>query len=421
MIYRIFFILSIFSVAISCGNNDANSSSNTNIDVSDTSDASDASDASTEICNDELISAIFVHDGVSEGTIETLSEEEEIFTSTITLPNNNEAPFLYVSFSEQTLINQDLTDQDALDGDWDMAFRSDFIRLNSGISGTGTAEITGIIGSRFNDIDETTNLNIFRVDELASECALPEEATSAFIEGIGDWHSEYTSRIYVLKTADGKLLKLSIDQFEQTEETTTYTLTWGPVVTLGCDEQAVYERAFPLVDQVNSFGIEVTLDDDRYYATIDATAGGREEVRNNPFLYIDLDNAEQVMITDKEAYENTDWDIAVRRVVFRVNGGVSGPGSVKVARLNASSLDEVSIIPPYENFTTDQYVDEECIIIADQMNNPETAIGIWFSFASGSLSSDSYVYLIETTEGELMKFHIITYEDGIYEVEWEVM
>ena len=64
---------------------------------------------------------------------------------------------------------------------------------------------------------------------------------------------------------------------------------------------------------------------------IDATAGGFGASADNPankFAYFNLATNDVVELTDEEATASTDWHIAFKRTITKLNGGVSGPGTV---------------------------------------------------------------------------------------------
>jgi len=65
---------------------------------------------------------------------------------------------------------------------------------------------------------------------------------------------------------------------------------------------------------------------------VDATAGGRGAAPGdavNKYTYFDLDNGEVVNLTDVQAKTNLEWDVAFKRTNFKLNGGVSGEGTVE--------------------------------------------------------------------------------------------
>jgi len=65
---------------------------------------------------------------------------------------------------------------------------------------------------------------------------------------------------------------------------------------------------------------------------IDATAGGRGAASDDPankYTYFNLATDTVLELTDAEAATSSDWHIAFKRTNFKLNGGASGPGSVK--------------------------------------------------------------------------------------------
>jgi hypothetical protein len=64
---------------------------------------------------------------------------------------------------------------------------------------------------------------------------------------------------------------------------------------------------------------------------IDASAGGVSAEPGDPankYTYLDLSAGEVVDLTDEQAQDSTNWDIAFKRSTVILNGGVSGPGAV---------------------------------------------------------------------------------------------
>ncbi len=67
---------------------------------------------------------------------------------------------------------------------------------------------------------------------------------------------------------------------------------------------------------------------------VDATAGGVGAAASDPknrYTYLNLDSGQVVALSDVEATTSSDWHVAFKRSNVKLNGGVSGPGSVKGA------------------------------------------------------------------------------------------
>ena len=90
-----------------------------------------------------------------------------------------------------------------------------------------------------------------------------------------------------------------------------------------------------------------------------------------------------LQLTDVQALENTDWDIAVKRSVIRVNGGDSGPGNFLVARLEPMDWDDIENEPPESNiWNTDEFMTETCEPITVGRGVVSTAFGEWYNTSS---------------------------------------
>src|SRR5262245_32374398 len=126
----------------------------------------------------------------------------------------------------------------------------------------------------------------------------------------------------------------------------------------GCEPTAALPFEWRPIDEVSTGQINlVTNATGTTSGTIDATAGGTAAAADNPYIYIDLQNNTKVDITDVDAYTQSAWDIAFKRYVILANGGDSGPGNVAVAFVAATSLPDVTTVPPENQFATDDWSD----------------------------------------------------------------
>lgn len=161
---------------------------------------------------------------------------------------------------------------------------------------------------------------------------------------------------------------------------------------------------------------------------IDANAGGYQQASSNPFVYVNLGTGERVDITDIEAFERTDWDLAFRRTAIRTNSGDSGPGDVSLAQLNDTSFGEVDSAPSDESeYFQDVSYDEECEPITDPIGMLYTAFnyvntgspsGSWYDyFETEVISPDGIIYIVDVpTRDTTYKLEIDTWEDGVYTI-----
>lgn len=196
----------------------------------------------------------------------------------------------------------------------------------------------------------------------------------------------------------------------------------------GCEPTAALPFAWRPIDEVSAGSITTDTAGGVTTAQIDATAGGTDAAADNPYIYIDLATGAKVEITDYEALSSTDWDIAIKRYVFLLNGGDSGPGGVEVAVIfNQTDLAAVTEPPADSEFYTDDWADEDCDLIAGPLEEPMTAMGNWYEYMVGQpmgVTPQPYIYVIRARDGAFWKLRILTYyggpsmASGFYEIEW---
>jgi len=144
---------------------------------------------------------------------------------------------------------------------------------------------------------------------------------------------------------------------------------------------------------------------------VDASAGGFMNAANNPYIYLSLVESARVNVTDLEAFESSDWDIALKRDNLRANSGDSGPGQVEVASLTSVAYDEVTLDAADEaEFGTDDFLDQKCNSITDETGKPVTRFDGWYEYDSAtmSVSPAERVFLVRTPSATY-KLQILDY------------
>ncbi len=121
-----------------------------------------------------------------------------------------------------------------------------------------------------------------------------------------------------------------------------------------CDPELI--TLLPLNDAVTSVQASAVASGEQKSITIDASAGGISAYPQQPWVYFNLSRGEIVYISDYEALASTDWDIALRRYVIRLNGGVSGPGCAALASVTGQTFDGLNKVPDNLNWQTDTYI-----------------------------------------------------------------
>ncbi|MEC9397034.1 MAG: HmuY family protein [Myxococcota bacterium] len=201
----------------------------------------------------------------------------------------------------------------------------------------------------------------------------------------------------------------------------------------GCDVARELTEAWPLNDKTSTGSFTATDDGGTWTVTFDASAGGLQGSAQNPFLYVDLDGAAKVDITDPVAIrDDSSWEIAFRRTAVFINGGDGGPGSVEIARLTGTSFDAVTSadIPADNRFVTEASVDADCQVIAPpsgfgtvlsvfEQLNPDTTSGSWYNYGGGVSAYPDHVYILRGTDMQkTFKFSFDGWTSGVYEVRW---
>jgi hypothetical protein len=165
---------------------------------------------------------------------------------------------------------------------------------------------------------------------------------------------------------------------------------------------------------------DVTVDDETGTLTIDASSGGVAEASNSSFVYIDLDGPAKLDLSDEDAFENTEWDIALRRTVIRINGGDSGPGGWLMASMGSGWDDAAQ--PPGRNaeWKTDDFVTDSCELVTTQRGSIVTAFGQWYDYNPqthevSAPESTTWALYNQQTHG-VVKLGIPSYADGTYEM-----
>lgn len=166
--------------------------------------------------------------------------------------------------------------------------------------------------------------------------------------------------------------------------------------------------------------------------TIDATAGGMSAALSNPFVYVSFEKGGvRAELDDFAARGSTEWDLAFRRAVIRVNGGDSGAGQGAVAIYPGKKLADVTAVPAASELKTDDFIDDKCKITLNPINDISTAIGgstgMWYSYDTGTmkLTPNAETYVFRTGKGKHLKLVIEGYYKGTaganYTVRWSML
>lgn len=151
---------------------------------------------------------------------------------------------------------------------------------------------------------------------------------------------------------------------------------------------------------------------DGFYNLIDATGGGLNAKSSFVYARFGEDGLEKVSLSDEEAFESLDWDIAFRRYVVRLNSGVSGPGDVTAARTRPSTAYlELTSTPEDLEFRTEEYFsDDGCEFVPDTsgIGAPATALSSFWKYQS-CVQMTKNVYVVALPKDRYVKLEMLSY------------
>jgi hypothetical protein len=189
-----------------------------------------------------------------------------------------------------------------------------------------------------------------------------------------------------------------------------------------CSPEEVAAEQVAVNTGVNDGAVAFSADGDVQTASIDASSGGAQAAATASFIYIDLDNAEKLELSDEAAFTNADWDLAFRRTEIRLNSADSGPGSWMVASIDAA-WDDAASPGMNANWLQDDFVTDDCDVLTGAGDRGlATAFDGWYAYdmTTHEVSAPEATTwaLYSTTTHAVVKFGVDTYADGAYEIRW---
>ncbi|MFW5967186.1 MAG: HmuY family protein [Persicimonas sp.] len=188
-----------------------------------------------------------------------------------------------------------------------------------------------------------------------------------------------------------------------------------------CDPEEVAADQVAENATVNDGSVSFDSDGEVQMATIDASSGGVEEAADHSFIYLDLQEGEELELSDEEAFGDADWTIGVRRAVIRLNSGDSGPGPWMVTRID-ENWEEAETPGRDADWREDDYVTEDCEVVTEGRDTIRTGFGIWYDYDSEthevSVPESTTWALYNSSTHQVIKFGIDSYDDATYEIRW---
>lgn len=188
-----------------------------------------------------------------------------------------------------------------------------------------------------------------------------------------------------------------------------------------CSPEQVAAAEIAVNTGVNSGEVTFGGDADVQTASIDASSGGVQNAPGESFVYIDLDTASKLEISDEDAFENDEWDVALRRTVIRLNSADSGPGSWMVTRIDAG-WDAAAAPGRDAQWSQDDFVTDDCELVTEGRETIKTGFGLWYDYDpqthSVAVPASTTWGLYNMSTHAVVKFGIESYQDGSYDIRW---
>lgn len=173
---------------------------------------------------------------------------------------------------------------------------------------------------------------------------------------------------------------------------------------------------------VSTGTVATTQEGDDNVSSVDASAGGMSSSHLNPYTYVSLATGLKAEVDDESALESTDWDIAFKRSIIRINGGDSGPGQGGVAYYPSGEYATFNTTPQSSDYSTDEFIDEDCDVVSGPIGGPSTAFDMWYDYnvETHTMTIREGVYVVLGADGEsAYKFIVEEYDNGVFDIRWQ--
>ncbi len=182
---------------------------------------------------------------------------------------------------------------------------------------------------------------------------------------------------------------------------------------VGTECTSARDTAVGPVDKVSTGAVTILSDTSGTRTLfVDATAGGFSAARDNPYTYVSLKTGTRVDITDKAAFDSTEWDLAFKRATIHTNSGDAGPGMGGAAFLSGKTFDAVTVTDgTAAMLKSEDWFDADCQPYLDATNAIKTSMYGWYNYdeATMKVTPKDGVYIVKGAAGDLYKLAIENY------------
>ena len=144
---------------------------------------------------------------------------------------------------------------------------------------------------------------------------------------------------------------------------------------------------------------------------VDATAGGFGNEGTHPRVYVNLETATRVDITDKQAPTSNAWDLAFKRPVIFTNDGDGGHG-MGGSLMVAKAFDQVTMADAVGTFATESFTEATCDPKVDGFGDMLTTMSSWYDYNQGTnklTPKPTTTFIVRGATGKLYKVGFLDY------------
>ncbi len=193
--------------------------------------------------------------------------------------------------------------------------------------------------------------------------------------------------------------------------------------TVDCTDQSIQQ--LNLFRPVNNGAISNDNSTGPWVSGIDATAGGLTPTKSYVYAKFTDTGLQAVAVGDEDAFTSTDWDVAFRRFIIRLNSGVSGPSCVTGARTaTGTTFDSVTSVPAGLDERVEEYFTSApgCTYVPDGsgLNSPGTALQSFWEYP-GCVKMTGNVFILTLADGRHVKFVVTSYYTDAAQMQCDTM
>src|SRR5262249_7746933 len=145
---------------------------------------------------------------------------------------------------------------------------------------------------------------------------------------------------------------------------------------------------------------------------VDASAGGTQGGDTNARVYVSLESAARIDLTDPAAATSTAWDLALKRAVLFTNDGDGGPGKGGAVLLDGKAFDAVAAADATAaTLGTESFLDADCNPQVDVTGEVLTTFTGWYDYnqQQHTLAPHPGTFLVKGATGKIYKVAIVSY------------